>query len=39
MILLFRLLQGFRHFFSGFDKLDVVFLTFVYFAFIIETLR
>src|ERR1700733_11027579 len=36
---LFRRLKGFRRIFSRFDKLDVVFLAFVYFAFIVEALR
>ncbi len=36
---LFRRLKGFRRIFSRFDKLDVVFLAFIYFAFIIEALR
>jgi transposase len=36
---LFRRLKGFRRIFSRFDKLDVVFLAFIYFAFIIESLR
>ena len=36
---LFRRLKGFRRIFSRFEKLDVVFLGFVYFALIIEALR
>ena len=36
---LFRRLKGFRRIFSRFEKLDVVFLAFLYFAFIIEALR
>ena len=36
---LFRRLKGFRRIFSRFEKLDVVFLAFIYFAFIIEALR
>ena len=36
---LFRRLKGFRRIFSRFEKLDVVFLAFTYFAFIIEALR
>jgi transposase len=36
---LFRRLKGFRRIFSRFEKLDVVFLAFVYFAFIVEALR
>src|ERR1700684_1495377 len=36
---LFRRLKGFRRIFSRFEKLDVVFLSFIYFAFIIEALR
>ncbi len=36
---LFRRLKGFRRIFSRFEKLDVVFLGFIYFALIIETLR
>src|SRR6266576_2885900 len=35
---LFRRLKGFRRIFSRFEKLDVVFLAFIYFAFIIEAL-
>jgi transposase len=35
----FRRLQGFRRIFSRFEKLDVLFLAFLYFAFIIEALR
>lgn len=36
---LFRRLKGFRRIFSRFDKLDVVFLSFIHFAFIVEALR
>ena len=36
---LFRRLKGFRRIFSRFDKLDVVFIAFLYFALIIEALR
>ena len=36
---LFRRLKGFRRIFSRFEKLDGVFLAFIYFAFIIEALR
>ncbi len=36
---LFRRLKGFRRIFSRFEKLDIVFLGFVYFAFIVEALR
>lgn len=36
---LFRRLKGFRRIFSRFDKLDVVFLSFIHFALIIEALR
>ena len=36
---LFRRLKGFRRIFSRFDKLDVVFLAFFYFALIVEALR
>ena len=36
---LFRRLQGFRRIFSRFDKLDVVFLAFLNFALIVESLR
>jgi transposase len=36
---LFRRLKGFRRVFSRFDKLDVMFLSFIYFALIIEALR
>jgi len=35
---LFRRLKGFRRIFSRFDKLDVVFLFFINFALIIDTL-
>ena len=36
---LFRRLKGFRRIFSRFDKLDVMFASFVYFALIVEALR
>jgi transposase len=36
---LFRRLKGFRRIFSRFEKLDCVFLAFLYFAFIVEALR
>lgn len=36
---LFRRLKGFRRIFSRFEKLDVVFLAFLYFASIIEAPR
>ena len=36
---LFRRLKGFRRIFSRFDKLDVVFSFFIYFALIIETIK
>ena len=36
---LIRRLKGFRRIFSRFEKLDVVFLAFIYFAFIVEALR
>jgi transposase len=36
---LFRRLKGFRRIFSRFEKLDVIFLAFLQFALIIETLR
>ena len=36
---LFRRLKGFRRIFSRFDKLDVMFLAFLHFAFIVEALR
>jgi transposase len=39
VVRLFRRLKGFRRIFSRFEKLDVVFLAFIYFAFIIEALR
>ena len=35
---LFRRLKGFRRIFSRFEKLDVIFLRFVYFALIVEAL-
>jgi len=36
---LFRRLKGFRRIFSRFEKLDALFLGFLYFALIIEALR
>ena len=36
---LFRRLKGFRRIFSRFEKLDVLFLGFLNFAFIVEALR
>lgn len=36
---LFRRLKGFRRIFSRFDKLDVMFLGFIYFALIADGLR
>jgi transposase len=36
---LFRRLKGFRRICSRFDKLDVMFLAFLSFALIVETLR
>jgi len=36
---LFRRLKGFRRIFSRFEKLDVVFTAFLYFALIVEALR
>jgi transposase len=36
---LFRRLKGFRRIFSRFDKLDVVFISFIHFALIVEALR
>ena len=36
---LFRRLKGFRRIFSRFEKLDVVFVGFIVFALIIDTLR
>ena len=36
---LFRRLKGFRRIFSRFEKLDIVFLGFLYFALIVEALR
>ena len=36
---LFRRLKGFRRIFSRFEKLDVVFLGFIVFVLIVETLR
>jgi transposase len=36
---LFRRLKGFRRVFTRFDKLDVMYLAFVHFAFIVEFLR
>jgi len=36
---LFRRLKGFRRIFSRFDKLDVMFVSFIHFALIVEALR
>ncbi|MBS0485613.1 MAG: transposase, partial [Proteobacteria bacterium] len=36
---LFRRLKGFRRIFSRLDKLDVIFLSFIHFALIVEALR
>lgn len=36
---LFRRLKGFRRIFSRFDKLDVMFMAFVHFALVFESLR
>ena len=36
---LFRRLKGFRRIFSRFDKLDIIFISFIYFALIVEALR
>jgi len=36
---LFRRLKGFRRLFSRFDKLDVMFVAFITFALIVESLR
>jgi transposase len=36
---LFRRLKGFRRIFSRFEKLDLVFIAFIYFALIVEALR
>lgn len=36
---LFRRLTGFRRIFTRFDKLDFMFIAFIYFALIIEALR
>lgn len=36
---LFRRLKGFRRIFSRFEKLDALFLGFLYFALIVEALR
>ena len=36
---LFRRLKGFRRIFSRFDKLDLEFIAFIYFALIVEALR
>jgi len=36
---LFRRLKGFRHIFSRFEKLDVMFIGFIHFASIVEAFR
>ena len=36
---LFRRLKGFRHIFSRFEKLDVMFVAFINFALIVDSLR
>ena len=36
---LFRRIKGFRRIFSRFDKLDVMFMAFIHFVFIVEALR
>jgi len=36
---LFRRLKGFRRIFSRFEKLDVMFVAFIYFALIVDGLR
>ena len=36
---LFRRLKGFRRIFSRFDKLNVMFMAFIYFAMIVEAMR
>ena len=36
---LFRRLKGFRRIFSRFEKLDVMYMAFIYFALIVEALR
>jgi len=36
---LFRRLKGFRRIFSRFDKLDLMFIAFIYFALVAEALR
>lgn len=36
---LFRRLKGFRRLFSRFEKLDVMFLAFITFAFIVDSIR
>ena len=36
---LFRRLKGFRRVFTRYDKLDVIFLGFITFAFIVDALR
>jgi transposase len=36
---LFRRLKGFRRIFSRFEKLDVIFIAFIYFTLIVENLR
>jgi transposase len=36
---LFRRLKGFRRVFSRFDKLDIMFLSFIHFALIVDGLK
>ena len=36
---LFRRLKGFRRIFSRFEKLDVIFIAFIYFTLIVEAIR
>ena len=36
---LFRRMKGFRRIFSRFEKLDVVFIAFIHFALIVESLK
>jgi transposase len=36
---LFRRIKGFRRIFSRFEKLDVIFIAFIHFALIVESLR